>query len=227
MRDSSCRPGKIGAMSHAHPTRFAVLVPVKPVARAKSRLAPLGDEARRALVAALAADTVTAALGAANVAAVLVVTDDHVLASGLTGIGAQVVPDGAADDLNESLFQAAAEAHRRWPDLGVAAICADLPALDPRELEQALSVAAGHRSAFVADAAGEGTTMMAAASLADFMPRFGPGSRAAHVADGAHEIVEVDVHTLRRDVDTPADLEEALALGVGSRTAAAAGGLRL
>jgi 2-phospho-L-lactate guanylyltransferase len=227
MRDASCGPGKIGAMSHALSTRFAVLVPVKPVARAKSRLAPLGDEARRALVAALAEDTVTAALSATNVDAVLVVTDDHVLASALTALGAQVVPDGAAEDLNESLVQAAAEAHRRWPNLGVAAICADLPALDPRELEQALSVAAGHRAAFVADAAGEGTTMLAAASREDFMPRFGPASRAAHVADGAHEIVEVDVHTLRRDVDTPADLEEALSLGVGSRTATAAGGLRL
>lgn len=214
-------------MSELSPPRFGVLVPVKPASRAKSRLAPLGDEARQALVAAFAADTVAAALGSSLVAAVIVVTDDHVLAGELMALGAHVLPDGVAGDLNGSLVQAAAELHRRWPDLGVAALCADLPALDAGELTSTLEVAATHEAAFVADAAGEGTTMVAAVSPDHFTPSFGPGSRAAHEAGGAHEIVEVDVPTLRRDVDTPADLEEALGLGVGGRTATVAAGLRL
>jgi 2-phospho-L-lactate guanylyltransferase len=227
MRGHAARPGKIEAMPIPLLTRFAVIVPVKPTARAKSRLAPLGDHARAALVAALARDTVTAALACTEVGAVLVVTDDHVLAKGLREIGAHVVPDGVADDLNESLVQAASEAKRRWPELAVAAICADLPALDPAELGQALQSASQHRAAFVADSAGEGTTMLAAVSREDFTPCFGPGSRDAHLARGAHDIVEVDVPTLRRDVDTPADLVEALRLGVGDSTASAASGLRL
>ena len=227
MRDSAREAGKIESMSSDSLTRFGVLVPVKPAVRAKSRLAPLGDEARRALVAALAADTVTAALGSPLVAAVMVVTDDHVLAEGLGRLGAYVVPDGAAEDLNASLVQAAAELHRRWPELGVAALCADLPALDTDELTRTLAVASAHPAAFVADAGGDGTTMVAALSPTDFTPRFGPGSRTAHHADGAHEIVEVDVPTLRRDVDTPDDLREALGLGVGGRTALVASGLRL
>jgi 2-phospho-L-lactate guanylyltransferase len=213
-------------MSKTSSCRFAVLVPVKPVARAKSRLAPLGDHTRRALVSAFAADTVVAALDSPLVEAVLVVTDDHVLAADLSGLGAHVVPDAVVDDLNGSLVQAAAEARRRWPGARVAALCADLPALAPVELGRALEVASRHRSAFVADTAGDGTTMVAAAGE-DFTPRFGPASRKAHVAEGAYEIVEVDVPTLRRDVDTPADLREALALGVGSRTASIASGLRL
>ena len=227
MRGHAAHPGKIEAMPNPPPTRFAVIVPVKPTARAKSRLAPLGENARAALVAALATDTVTAALACSEVGAVLVVTDDHVLATGLREVGAHVVPDGVADDLNESLVQAAAEAHRRWPELAVAAICADLPALEPAELGQALRAASRHRAAFVADTAGEGTTMLAAVSREDFTPCFGSGSREAHLARGAHDILEVDVPTLRRDVDTPADLEEALRLGVGQRTAIATAGLRL
>jgi 2-phospho-L-lactate guanylyltransferase len=227
MRDASGGPGKIEAMPNAPLTRFAVLVPVKPTVRAKSRLASLGDRVRQALVTAFVADTVTAALEAPRVGEVLAVTDDHVLAAILRGLGVHVVPDGAADDLNESLVQAAAEAHRRWPDLRIAALCADLPALDPAELGEALEAASSHRAAFVADAAGEGTTMVAAASRDDFAPCFGPGSREAHTAQGAHEIVEVDVPTLRRDVDTPADLQQALVLGVGSHTADIADGLRL
>ena len=214
-------------MSTSPPCRFAVVVPVKPVRQAKSRLAPLGDQSRRSLVAAFAAVTLSAALACASVGAVLVVTDDHELAGALRGLGAQVVPDALVDDLNGSLVQGAAEAQRRWPDLRPAALCADLPALDPDELARALEVASAHPAAFVADAAGDGTTMVAAASLEDFNPCFGPGSRDAHVAEGAHEVVEVDVPSLRRDVDTPADLVDALALGVGPRTESTASALTL
>jgi 2-phospho-L-lactate guanylyltransferase len=214
-------------MPKPSPALFSVLVPVKPAAVAKSRLAPLGDETRRALVGAFAADTVSAALAAPHVGAVMVVTDDHVLAETLRGLGAHVVPDATTDDLNESLSQAAAEAQRRWPEQGLAALCADLPSLDPAELGQALEVAAGFPAACVADADGVGTTMVAAASRQQFAPRFGRGSREAHVTEGAHEIVEVDVPTLRRDVDTPADLATAVELGVGVHTARAAQGLRL
>lgn len=214
-------------MSNDPLTRFCVLVPVKPTALAKSRLAPLGDEARRALVAAFAVDTVTAALASPLVGAVLVVTDDHGLAASLSGHGAHVVPDGVTDDLNGSLLQAAAETRRRWPDLALAAVCADLPALRSDDLTRALQAASDHPVSFVADVNGDGTTMVVALGVEDFAPRFGHGSRDAHVSDGAHEIVEIDVPTLRRDVDTPDDLRDALRLGVGERTAEVTAGLRL
>lgn len=214
-------------MSNDPPTRFCVLVPVKPTAVAKSRLAPLGDQARQALVAAFAVDTVTAALASPLVGAVLVVTDDHVLAGTLSRLGAHVVPDGVTDDLNGSLLQAAAEARRRWPDLAPAAVCADLPALRTDDLTLALQSASEHPVSFVSDVNGDGTTMVAALALEDFAPRFGHGSRDAHVSDGAHEVVEIDVPTLRRDVDTPDDLRDAVRLGVGERTSDVSAGLRL
>jgi 2-phospho-L-lactate guanylyltransferase len=198
---------------------FAVLVPIKPVPVAKSRLAPLGDDIRRALVTALAEDTVRAALSSSLVSTVLLVTDDHRLASRLRPLGVDVLPDGA-DDLNESLVEAAAEVRRRHPAVSVAALCADLPALRHRELTAALREAAGHEGAFVADAAGSGTTLVTARGEATFRPRFGLGSRDAHVAVGLHEIDAVDVPTLRRDVDTPGDLGDAGVLGVGESTAA-------
>jgi len=214
-------------MSQRCQPRHAVVVPVKPPAVAKSRLGALGDEARMSLVVALAADTITAALEASAVAGVLVVTDDHVLAAGLADLGAFVIPDAFADDLNGSLVQAAVEAHRRWPDAGIAALCADLPALRPDQLDRALAAAAVDRMSFVADAAGAGTTAVFSPTLEVFVPQFGPESRKAHLEAGALEIDLVDVPTLRQDVDTPVDLSAALALGVGSRTAAAAAALRL
>jgi 2-phospho-L-lactate guanylyltransferase len=203
----------------ATPTvRYAVLVPVKPPAFAKSRLRDLGDDARRDLATAFAVDTVTAAVACPLVDRVLVVTDDHVLARGLADLGVDVIPDGTSDDLNGTLALAAAEMHRRRPDLRLVALCADLPALRPEELAAALAVTPPDAMAFVADADGIGTTAVVAPSLDLFHPAFGPASRQRHLDAGAHEVDGVDVPTLRRDVDDRDDLVEALRLGVGRST---------
>jgi 2-phospho-L-lactate guanylyltransferase len=203
------------------PQRYGVLVPVKRPALAKSRLGALGDRVRRDLAVAFAADTVAAALASELVARVLVVTDDHELARAMSELGAGVVPDGTAD-LNGTLVQAAREVHRHDPTLGLAAVCADLPALRPEELTEALGASAAEGMSFVADSAGEGTTTVVAADLAAFRPCFGAGSRLHHLAAGAREVHDVDVPGLRRDVDDPDDLVDALELGVGPRTSTVA-----
>ena len=205
-------------MSATSTDRYAVLVPVKPPAFAKSRLRDLGDDARRDLAAAFAVDTVTAAAACPLVDRVLVVTDDHELARGLADLGVDVIPDGTSDDLNGTLALAAAEMHRRRPDLRLVALCADLPALRPEDLADALAAAPQDAMAFVADADGTGTTAVVAPSLELFRPAFGPASRQRHLDAGAHELDEVDVPTLRRDVDDRDDLVEALRLGVGRST---------
>lgn len=197
---------------------FGVVVPVKPPAFAKSRLGRLGDTVRRDLASAFAVDTVTAALRCEHVAMVLAVTDDHLLAAELVGLGAHVLPDGTTDDLNMTLVLAAAEVVRRRPGLRVAALCADLPALRPEDLDRALAAAPADRMGFVADADGIGTTLVTAPDLGGFRPAFGAGSRSAHLDLGAAEYVADDATSLRRDVDTPADLAAALELGIGART---------
>jgi 2-phospho-L-lactate guanylyltransferase len=217
-------PAPVPASSSAADT--AVVVPVKRSVRAKSRLSALGDDARRRLAAAFAADTVASVLACTAVARVLVVTDDHELAETLRALGAEVIPDGAGD-LNGTLVQAAAEVHRRDPSLRVAAVCADLPALRPDDLAAALAAAAPDRMSFVPDAARTGTTVVVAPGLEDFRPAFGPGSRDAHLDQGALELDRLDAPGLRRDVDDPADLAEALAMGAGPQTSAVARDLHL
>jgi 2-phospho-L-lactate/phosphoenolpyruvate guanylyltransferase len=198
------------------PRRFGVVVPVKPLRVAKTRLAELGDATRRELVAAFAVDTVLAASESPVVGGVLVVTDDVGIARELAELGVPAVPDGTAGDLNETLRQGAAELLRRRPGLAPVGMCADLPCLRTAELTAALTGCGPDTAGFVADAAGSGTTLYTAPDLARFTPRFGAGSRDAHAATGAVELT--GAASLRRDVDTPEDLEEARALGVGART---------
>jgi 2-phospho-L-lactate guanylyltransferase len=97
------------------------------------------------------------------------------------------------------------------------AVCADLPSLQPADLDAALLVAAAAPSpAFVADRDGIGTTLYTAPHDA-FSPRFGSRSRDAHVDAGSREI-EGDLSSLRRDVDDAEGLAAAENLGVGVHT---------
>lgn len=205
------------------PREWVLVVPVKPLARAKSRLAALDPGERERLVLAFAADTVRAALACPGIAAVVAVTDDPRVAGQLGRVGARAVPDSPGAGLNPALRHGAEAAAAAAPGAGVGALTADLPALRAGDLGAALEAARPHRLAFVADAPGTGTTLLLARTPADFAPAFGAGSRAAHLRAGAVELDLPDAVSLRRDVDTEADLRAALALGVGPRTAAVAG----
>jgi 2-phospho-L-lactate guanylyltransferase len=137
----------------------------------------------------------------------------------LAALGALIIPDEPRAGLNAALRHGAGYAAARWPRSGTAALSADLPALRPAELGQALRAAAAWPSAFVADAAGDGTTLYTAAPGAAFRPVFGLASRARHAAGGAAELVLDGIPGLRRDVDTPDDLRGAAGLGLGPHSA--------
>jgi 2-phospho-L-lactate guanylyltransferase len=214
---------------------WSLVIPVKVLAQAKSRLAGLTGTARPELALAMAADTIAAAAAAASVAAVLVVTDDPVVTDIAAGLGALVLPDRPAAGLNDALAYGAAHAQAQWPERGRAGLAGDLPAARPDELTAALATAARLGAAFVPDADGTGTVLYAAAPGVEFRPQFGPGSRDRHLATGAAEIGPAEIVAtagidataeqaalagLRRDVDTIDNLRRAAELGVGRRTRA-------
>lgn len=220
-----------------------MVVPVKRLAEAKTRLrGAVTAVPHDRLVLALAQDTVRAVLACPLVSEALVVTDVPPAATVLGELGARVVSDQPDAGLNPALAYAAGLVGRGRP---VAALTADLPALRPSELAAALGAAAAlGRRGFVPDAAGTGTTLLAAPlfaappvasppvagppvasppgsagpSHAVLAPQFGPGSAARHAASGAQRL-DGDWPSLRRDVDTAADLAEAARLGLGPHTA--------
>jgi 2-phospho-L-lactate/phosphoenolpyruvate guanylyltransferase len=198
-----------------------VVVPVKRLALAKSRLYAAGrpQPEHAALALALARDTVAAAAAAPSVVRVVVVTDDSEATAAVRDLGALVVPDEPDAGLNPALAYGASAAAALAPNDGVALLSADLPALRPAELDAALAAAAAYPRSFVPDAAGSGTTLLAAAPGVPVRPGFGDGSAAGHSASGAVELVG-SWPSVRRDVDTPADLAAAAALGLGPATRA-------
>ena len=189
--------------------QWTVIIPVKALPNAKSRLAAASpDDATHArLVTAMRRDTAQAARNAATVARVLIVADRN---GDPTADLVQTVPG-----LNEGVSEAASFAAQRWPADGIAALVGDLPALRSQELAAALADAADHPRAFVADAAGTGTTLLTARPGVPLRPAFGRGSAARHAR---HAVAVSGGPGLRTDVDTAEDLSQAELLGFGLST---------
>ncbi|MCX4905140.1 2-phospho-L-lactate guanylyltransferase [Streptomyces sp. NBC_00878] len=202
--------------------QWTLVVPLKALSRAKSRLSDTAaDGLRPGLALAFAQDTVAAALACPVVGDVAVVTGDVRAGRELAALGARIVPDEPGGGLNAALAHAASAVRTGSPRSPLAALNADLPALRPLELARVLIAAAEFPRAFLADAAAFGTTLLAASPDRELLPAFGTDSRRRHRASGAAELLLSDVPSVRQDVDTGEDLRAALALGVGPRTAAA------
>lgn len=204
-----------------------LVVPIKPLQRAKSRLrGALGNDhgdlhSHARLVLALARDTVLAARAARSVRRLLVISSDPVVAAELADGEVDVVPDPATTDttdpLNHALHHGSDLLRAADPAATVGVLQADLPALRPAELDAAITAASGLTRAFCADATGSGTTLLLAAPGVDLRPAFGAGSAQRHRRSGATPL-NGDWPGLRRDVDTLSDLEQAAELGLGPYT---------
>jgi 2-phospho-L-lactate guanylyltransferase len=206
-----------------HGPAWTIVIPVKQTTIAKSRLTGFDASTRRRLAVAFAQDTVTAAVGCPDVGRVVVVTDDPI-ATLLRELGADVVPDAPNAGLNAALRYAAGCVRAEEPDAPIAALSSDLPAARPADLTRALTATHAGRW-FVPDAADEGTTMLGAAGGQEWVPRFGPRSRAAHRSLGMVALDVPGLERLRRDVDTAADLFDAYRHGVGAWTTEVLAGL--
>lgn len=213
---------------------WSVVVPVKPAEHGKSRLDVPGVD-RVALARAIALDTIAAARACDAVGQVLVVTDDGWIPLHATDIhGLRFVPESdppgleptlaarysSLSRLDAAVARGMAAADHRMPR---AALLGDLPSLRPADLAAALEAAASVDRGVVADAEGTGSTLVTARAGVDWDSSFGDGSFARHVALGCVPLEIPGTSTLRRDVDTAQQLQEAVALGLGPHTAALLG----
>jgi 2-phospho-L-lactate guanylyltransferase len=218
-----------GAVSRIRPDAdgdIGVIVAVKRLAAAKTRLAPMfSGPVREDIVLGMLVDTLTAAMGVSSVGLITVVTPDDVAAAAAVELGAAVVadptPTGHPDPLNNAI--AAAERVVSESVSNIVVLQGDLPALRAHELDEAIAAARRHRRSFVADRLGTGTAALCAFD-APLDPRFGVNSSERHRHSGAVEL-SGSWPGLRCDIDTPNDLAVARGLGMGSATTRAIDGL--
>lgn len=198
------------------------LVPVKSLALAKGRLAPLlAPHERQQLVLAMLADVLAALHATPGVAAVSVLTSDARAADAARSCGAAVRPDHG-HGLNGSLAAAAADlAAEGFGRMLV--LFADLPLARPAELAALLA----HPSPVALAAAADGGTNALAAPLPLGFPLFfGARSLARHQrAARTHGLGVATLHLpgLSFDVDRP---EDALRLAAPHHAGAAAAQIR-
>jgi 2-phospho-L-lactate guanylyltransferase len=132
---------------------------------------------------------------------------------------ARTVP-ARTDPLNSAILQGIDHARTAFPESDLAVVTGDLPALTVTDVENALTLAAAHERSMIPDEEGTGTTALLALAGVAFAPQFGAGSRAAHESAGHVPLAIPATASIRRDVDTVANLAEALHLGVGAYTSA-------
>ncbi|WP_156688728.1 2-phospho-L-lactate guanylyltransferase [Mycobacterium sp. Marseille-P9652] len=197
----------------------ALIVAVKRLSAAKTRLAPIfSAPTRESVVLAMLMDTLSAAGRVGALGSITVITPDEAAAAAAAELGADVLadptPDGHRDPLNNAII--AAERHAAASYSNFVVLQGDLPALQSQELSEAIAAARQHRRSFVADRLATGTSALCAfGSTLD--PHFGPDSSARHRRSGAIELTGA-WPGLRCDVDTPADLAAARRLGLGPAT---------
>lgn len=202
------------------PLDWTVVMPVKSLSTAKSRLS---HPHPGTLSLAFLQDALSAVRSTQSVTEVIVVTGDPEVAAVAAGCGCRTVDDAGHPGINAAAAWGAAS---RTGTGGIAVMVSDLPCLTPAACESALALAAGHATSFLPDVDGEGTTMWFAAPGQEVRTSFGIGSRRAHAAAGAIDLVECHPDAVagllpaRRDVDTRDDLAHARAIGVGAHCGA-------
>ncbi|MCC6295765.1 MAG: 2-phospho-L-lactate guanylyltransferase [Pseudomonadales bacterium] len=199
-----------------------VLIPVKPLATAKTRLAEvLAPAERRALVLAMLDDVLDALAGVPGLAGVALVGGDAELARHLTGRQLRLLaePDPG---LNAALRAASAE----LATVGAGRLLilpADIPALDRAAVESLLAIDGEPAVALVAASADGGTNALLLSPPGLLDPAFGPGScaryRQAAAALGVAPRV-LDLPQVALDIDRPGDLLALESLAGAPRTRA-------
>jgi 2-phospho-L-lactate guanylyltransferase len=187
------------------------IVPVKPIQRAKSRLANvLSRDERATLSRQLLKNTLETLAGVSQVERTLVISRDSEALAIARGEGARTVAEWGSPQLNKALVRASLVA-RGYGVSAVLVLPADLPFLTKQDIEKLISVSGNPPEVILApDRRGHGTNAILSSppGLIDY--DFGPDSFQQHIerAEAAGARVEIcNLPSLELDLDLPEDLE--------------------
>lgn len=216
-----------------------LILPVKPTARAKSRLAPVDQGLRRRLAMAFALDVAVAAARSGRISRLCIVGEPlplpwlpdieiRHLTEPMPTRSTPTRSDSGKPDRDPTLNAAmtvGVREFRRSAARPMIALVADLPSLRASDLAALLDhfrdSADPATHGMITDLTGRGTTALLCGPLSEPQPRFGPDSAERHLQIGATDYSTVAPVSLRLDVDDSAQLGKALDYGVGPATARA------
>jgi len=207
------------------------VVPVKPLERAKSRLAAvLSAKERVSLSEAMLIHTLKVLAESPDLERTLVVSRDPRVLSLARAHGARTVAEQGRPHLNRALVRAAHVA-RGYGVSAILVLPADLPLLTGEDLARLLSYAQRPPVVVLApDRRGTGTNALLCSPAGLIEYEFGPDSFARHRARAEAAGVAVEIcrlPSLELDLDLPEDLELIRLAGNGALTGVQAGGRSL
>ncbi len=204
------------------------IIPVKPLTRAKSRLADvLSPEERQQLTEMLFRRVLTAVKAAPQVAGVLVISRDPRALSIARDMNAHTVQESGALELNSALMRAT-QVVGGWRGGAVLILPADLPFITPEDVSAMSTLGQEESTVVIAtDQRNDGTNAMLVRPPGMFAYAYGPGSFQRHQALAREAGATVRVYHSERlalDIDMPSDLEEYYRLSGSGQAALAPDG---
>lgn len=191
----------------------AALIPMKELSQAKMRLADVLDrDARGELALAMLTDVIAACDASGCFDIIVVISNDSEVFWQAREMGAKPLAEpGTISGLNESLTFGQRYLARRVAVDEIIIVPADIPAVRPDDLRAVAGALAGGGEARAAlvRSRDDGTNALAMRPPEAVAMRFGLGSADAHVAEAMSRgvnLVELDLHRVAFDVDSPDDL---------------------
>ncbi|MBE2270134.1 MAG: 2-phospho-L-lactate guanylyltransferase [Anaerolinea sp.] len=188
------------------------IIPVKPLSRAKSRLANvLSPQEREQLAETLFRRVVTVVKSVPAIAGTLVISRDTRVMSIARDLGVNTVQESGNLELNMALMRAT-QVVKGWRSEAVLILPADLPLVAAEDVTALIGLGMDDHSMVIAtDSHEDGTNALLIRPPGLIPYTYGPGSFGRHI-QAAEEIgANVTVYRSERlmlDIDTPADLEQ-------------------
>ncbi len=191
--------------------RIWTIMPVKPLVRAKSRLADvLTPDQREKLALQMMVHNIELLNTIPSIAGILVISRDTKVLSVAREYGVNTVQESGQPELNQALLRAT-ELLRSWAVDALLILPTDIPLLDVEDIEEILHLGRFPGTVVIApDYERNGTNALLVNPPGVIRYGYGEGSFARHVSYAELAGVTCHVYESERvalDVDTPTDLE--------------------
>lgn len=197
-----------------------VIIPVKPLKNAKSRLSSvLSPDQRFQLALAMLRHVLRVTTLNQQVTGVLVISRDTKALAIAREFGAKTLQEGAISNLNPALLRATMFV-KSWRADAVLILPADLPCITDEDISAIIERSTDRSLVIATDHARDGTNALLVKPPGAIEYAYGPGSFARHLRGAEAAGLPVFVYASERlalDIDVPADLETYRQILAGGR----------